>query len=161
MKRYSTSFLLIVGLTIAIVAGLSFYLGRATKFAYSPETPPIEEIDPEAENQIKNQEQAERVNSLKSTTDLPPIASASVDWALKNGFRNPNVYFQSNDGEYAQVGLGESTGGGGLSLFLVKRNGAWIELIAGNGVPSCSEVLPLREKYDLRKDFLVCAEELE
>lgn len=152
----------VVLVALAALAG-SFYLGKMSSDKSQLLSPPFPPPAGEEaiEQQIKEDEERQKRLILKSQADLPLIASASVEYALKNGHKNPDIMFTSNDGEYATVNLGEATGGGGALLFLVKRENKWIPLISGNGFSSCSEVLPLREKYDLPKDFIPCAEELE
>ena len=148
-------------LAVIVASVVAFYIGKMSQDKSQIPSPPFPPPNnPELiEQQIKAEEELKKSMTLKSQSDLPQIAQAAVDYALKNGSKNPKIMFSSNDGEYATVNIGEAIGIGGYSLFLVKRENKWIPLIAGQDSPPCSELLPLREKYNLSKEFLKCAEE--
>lgn len=105
-------------------------------------------------NALKKQQDI--IKNVQSNTDLPDIAKAAVAYSIKTPTTIPVIEFLSNDGEYATVSLHQVDAAGGSILFLVKRNGQWIVVYNGNGLPSCTDATALVTKYALKKDFLPC-----
>lgn len=91
---------------------------------------------------------------LKSTKELPEIAAVVMKQVIgEDAMFIPSVSFLSNDGEYASVRVGDS---GGMTVYLVRSENQWTIFYKGEVPGDCAEILPVRKKYTLNKEFLPC-----
>jgi hypothetical protein len=178
-KGFVNLFLVLVVLAVIASFALGYYLGKyppSQKVNTNDNSDQIRsEIDkklieiklPEIISQFESKDEADYdpeevvLKNVKTTADLPDIAAAVIkDSLLDDEKLVPRIEFQSNDGEYSTVRYGHFGVLGSGVAWLVKRNGIWIVVFKGNGYGDCSEILPVRQQFAIKPDFLPCGDEI-
>ncbi len=155
-KRLITGALALVLLSISGISGYvaAEWQARSAVFQdHTQPTPPIKPVITRPPAPVGHSYPDPGLRPLQSTADLPQIASAITEWALKHPpAPHPQITFLTNDGTYATGGLSDLTAFGGVGWLAAKIHSQWVIIYVGQAGPRCEEIA----KYRLPEPFPKC-----